>query len=209
MLPRLLLAISVILCSACGFAVGVSTSTELAAALATSPNTVTLEADIDCSGWTTVDGFSGTLDGQRHKLLNLNAPLFGTITGDIAISNLVVKDAYVNVSATPASILLSNVAAANLAVENVTFTGSTLRNTQKSGNVAFVVGLFSVISPVVVDRPSVRSRTLVDGVIAPLPDEGAADAVVFVDQFPVVLEISGSVPHGMCILGEYIRLVGN
>ena len=144
MLPRLLLAISVILCSACGFAVGVSTSTELAAALATSPNTVTLEADIDCSGWTTVDGFSGTLDGQGHKLLNLNAPLFGTITGDIAISNLVVKDASVTVAAETSGILLKSVTATNLAVENVTFTGSSLNVSVNKGNVAFVVGLFSV-----------------------------------------------------------------
>ena len=141
---KLAFAVTLILCCSCGFAVEVFTATDLATALATSGTTVTLGADIDCTGWTTVDSFSGTLDGKGYKIENLDAPLFGTITSDIAISNLVVKDAYIDVSAAPASILLNSVTAANLVIEDVTFTGSTLRNTQKSGNVAFVVGLFSV-----------------------------------------------------------------
>ena len=132
--------------SVCGYGVEVFSASDLATALKTSSAgaTITLGADIDCAGWTTVDGFSGTLDGKGHKIEKLDAPLFGTITGDIAISNLVVKDAEIDVSAAPVAILLNSVTAANLAVENVTFTESTLRNTQKSGNVAFVVGLFSV-----------------------------------------------------------------
>jgi hypothetical protein len=41
--------------------------------------------------------------------------------------------------------LINSVTAGNLTVENVTFTGSTLRNPQKQGgNVGFVVGTFSV-----------------------------------------------------------------
>ena len=132
--------------SVCGYGVEVFSASDLATALKTSSAgaTITLGADIDCAGWTTVDGFSGTLDGKRYKITNLDAPLFGTITGDIAISNLVVKDASVTVPAETCGILLKSVTAANLAVENVTFTGSALYNTQKKGNVAFVVGLFSV-----------------------------------------------------------------
>ena len=138
-LPKLALAVTLIFCSSYGFAVEVSTAADLATALATSPNTVTLGADIDCTGWTTVDGFSGTLVGKGYKLLNLDAPLFGTITGDIAISNLVVKDAYVTVDAETSGILLKSVTAANLAVENVTFTGSTLHVSVNKGNMGFVV----------------------------------------------------------------------
>ena len=126
-------------------AVTVSTQADLAAALATSGATVELSADIDCTGWTTVDGFSGTLDGKGHKIEKLDAPLFGTITGNIAISNLVVKDASVTVTAETSGMLMKSVTTASLAVENVTFTGSTLRNTCNRGNVAFVVGLFSVM----------------------------------------------------------------
>ena len=143
-LPKLALAVTLILCSSCGFAVEVSTATDLATALATSGTTVTLGADIDCTGWATVDSFSGTLDGQGYKITNLDAPLFGTITGDIAISNLVVKDASVTANAQTFGILMKSVAAANLAVENVTFTGSTLYVSVKQGNMGFVVGLFSV-----------------------------------------------------------------
>ena len=145
-LPKLALAVTLILCSSCVFAVNVSTASDLATALTTSPagTTITLGADIDCTGWATVDSFSGTLDGQGYRIEKLDAPLFGTITGDIAISNLVVNGANVTATVETCGILLKSVTAANLAVENVTFTESTLRNTQKSGNVAFVVGLFSV-----------------------------------------------------------------
>ena len=143
-LPKLALAVTLIFCSSYGFAVDVSTAADLATALATSGTTVTLGADIDCTGWTTVDGFSGTLDGKGYKILNLDAPLFGVITGDIAISNLVVKDACVTATVETCGILLKSVTAANLAVENVTFTGSTLRISINKGNLGFVVGLFSV-----------------------------------------------------------------
>ena len=142
--PKLALATILILCSSYDFAVEVSTATDLATALATSGTTITLGADIDCTGWTTVDSFSGTLDGKGYKIENLDAPLFGTITGDIAISNLVVKDANVTATAETCGILLKSVTAANLAVENVTFTGSTLRISVNKGNMGFVVGLFSV-----------------------------------------------------------------
>ena len=139
-------AVTLILCSSYGFAADVTTAADLATALTESPagTIVTLGADIDCSGWTTVDSFSGTLDGKGYKIENLDAPLFGTITGDIAISNLVVKDASVTATAETCGILLKSVTAANLAVENVTFTGSTLRISINKGNMGFVVGLFSV-----------------------------------------------------------------
>ncbi len=128
------------------FAADIGTAAELAAAIAADPSgTYTLTADIDCSGWTTIDGFSGTLDGKGYKITNLSAPLFGTITGDIAISNLVVKAANVALpTGGNRGMLINSVTAGNLTVENVTFTESTLQNAQKQGNVAFVVGLFSV-----------------------------------------------------------------
>ena len=143
---KLVFAVTLILCSSCVFAVNVSTASDLATALTTSPagTTITLGADIDCTGWTTVDGFSGTLDGQGNKIENLDAPLFGVITSDIAISNLVVKGANVTATAETCGILIKSVTAANLAVENVTFTESTLRISVNKGNMGFVVGLFSV-----------------------------------------------------------------
>lgn len=115
--------------SVCGYGVEVFSASDLATALKTSSAgaTITLGADIDCAGWPTVDGFSGTLDGKGYKILNLDAPLFGTITGDIAISNLVVKDANIvpinpDNTVQPYGILMNSVMAANLTVEGVTFT---------------------------------------------------------------------------------------
>ena len=126
-------------------AVTVTTAADLATALSTSPagTRVLLGDNLDLTGWTTVDGFSGTLDGQGYKIENLDKPLFGTITGDLAISNLVVKDAYVDVPSTvAAAVLINSVTAANLAVENVTFTGTTLRNAKRTSTsgVGFAVG---------------------------------------------------------------------
>ena len=144
------LAAGIVAVSFCGQAdVSVSTASDLATALTTSSagTTVTLVGDIDCSGWTTVDGFSGTLDGNGHKIENLSATLFGTITGDIAISNLVVKDASIEVPGTAAAaVLVNSFTAANLAMENVTFTGSTLRNGRRTSTsgVGFAVGTCSV-----------------------------------------------------------------
>lgn len=144
-LKLILASVGLAILSRSAFAADIGTAADLAAAIADNPSgTYTLTADIDCAGWATVDGFSGTLDGQDHKIVNLDAPLFGTITGDIAISNIVVKDANVTATAETCGILLKSVTAANLAVENVTFTGSTLRISVNKGNMGFVVGLFSV-----------------------------------------------------------------
>ena len=142
-----LVALGLILCSACGYAVTVSTQADLATALATSGAVVELGADIDMTGWTTVADFTGTIDGKGYALSNLDAPLLGDVTGDVAISNLVVHNAYVNVpnnTVVPYGILLKSATAANLTVEGVTFTGSTLRNTTNKGEVGFVVGRFTV-----------------------------------------------------------------
>ena len=145
-LKLILASVGLAILSRGAFAADIGTAADLAAAIADNPSgTYTLTADIDCAGWATVDGFSGTLDGQGHKIVNLDAPLFGTITGDIAISNIVVKDANVVLpTGGNRGMLINSVTAANLAVENVTFTGSTLRNAQKQGNVGFVVGTFTV-----------------------------------------------------------------
>ena len=127
--------------------VTVTTKADLATALATTGNTILLGNDLDLTGWTTVANFSGTIDGKGYALANLDAPLLGDVTGDVAISNLVVQNAYVNVpnnTVLPYGVLLKSATAANLTVEGVTFTGSTLRNTTNKGEVGFVVGKFTV-----------------------------------------------------------------
>lgn len=145
-LKFVLASIGLAILSRGAFAADVGTAAELAAAIAADPSgTYTLTADIDCSGWTTIDGFSGTLDGKGYKITNLDAPLFGTITGDIAISNLVVKGANVVLpSGGNQGMLINSVTATDLIVENVTFMESELRNPRKQGNVGFVVGTFTV-----------------------------------------------------------------
>ena len=128
-------------------AVTVTTAADLAAALATPGTTVELSNNIDMTGWTTVADFSGTIDGKGYSLVNLDAPLLGAVTGDVEIRDLTVQDANVSVpnnTAVPYGILLKSATAANLTIEGVTFTGSTLRNATNKGDVGFVVGKFTV-----------------------------------------------------------------
>ena len=52
--------------------------------------------DIDASGFnTSLEEFSGTLDGGLHKIYNLSKPLFGTVNGG-TVKNLILED--VNIS---------------------------------------------------------------------------------------------------------------
>ena len=60
-----------------------------------------------------------------------------------------------------------------------------------------VVRIFSGVSPVMVDRPAVRRLALVGRVVAPLPHEAAAEAVVFVDLLHIIFDVPRAVPHGM------------
>ena len=69
---RFRLALAAVLIATAPFAwadVTVTTAAEFATALATPGNTLVLGNDIDLTGWTTVDGFSGTINGQGYKLL--------------------------------------------------------------------------------------------------------------------------------------------
>ncbi len=53
-----------------------------------------LANDIDAKGYTTIAAFSGTLDGNGHKIYNLSTPLFGVLNG-AAFKNLEVVSAIV------------------------------------------------------------------------------------------------------------------
>ena len=47
----------------------------------------------------------------------------------------------------------------------------------------------------------------VNGMIAPFPDKAAAEILVFIDQFLIILCVSGAVAHGMDVLTEDQRLI--
>ncbi len=137
----------------CLFAIGaraatytVNTVGDLTTAVASAGagDVVALDADIDMSAWATAANFAGTLDGQGHKLTGLTTSLFGNVTSDIAIQNLVVDGANVTYAAVPAGILVDSVNASSVVVSNVTYTGCTLKNTKNAGNVGFAIGSMTV-----------------------------------------------------------------
>ena len=71
-----------------------------------------------------------------------------------------------------------------------------------------VVGILTVVAAVPVHILTVGSLALIDGVIAPLPDETAGHAVVGLDELPVVLQIAGAVAHGVGVFAHQVGLVG-
>ena len=65
-----------------------------------------------------------------------------------------------------------------------------------------VVGLLTEVAAVVVDVLAGDGLAHVDGVVAPLPDEAAAEVVVLVDELLIVLGVSGAVAHRVDVFAE-------
>ena len=70
-----------------------------------------------------------------------------------------------------------------------------------------VVGEFAMVATVEVDGLAVFRHALIDGMVGPLPHKAAAASGVLLEHFPVVLNVSGAIAHGVDILTEDIGLV--
>ncbi len=73
------------------FAVSVSDKGALASNLSSNAN-VELTEDIDASGWTTVSEYTGTLNGNGHKIYNLSTGLITTLSGSVKNVGLIAAD---------------------------------------------------------------------------------------------------------------------
>ena len=80
------------------------------------------------------------------------------------------------------------------------------RDEPVDAEVSVVDGLV-VVAAVELDRPAVIAGPGGDRVVAPLPHEAAAHALVGPDDLPVVLEVAGAVAHGVAVLHEDEGLV--
>lgn len=67
-------------------------SVEELVAFAANPttNNILLGADMDLTDveWTSIENFSGTFDGNNHKIIGLKSPLFGSTTGAACLQNI-------------------------------------------------------------------------------------------------------------------------
>ena len=70
-----------------------------------------------------------------------------------------------------------------------------------------VVLQLSVVSAVPVHLLPVIRCSLIDRMIAPLPNESAAECRIFLGQVQILLEVTWAVAHGMAVLHEEERLV--
>lgn len=85
--------------------------------------------DIDCSaGHTTIPTFYSTLDGNDYAIIDLNNPLFDTLSVDSVVKNLELKDVYISLNKDKLG-SLANEMNGNAIIDNIRVTG-TLRNTQ-------------------------------------------------------------------------------
>ena len=80
------------------------------------------------------------------------------------------------------------------------------RDQAVDAEVAVMDGLV-VVAAIEVDRPSVRVGPRGNGVVAPLPHETTAHALVGQDDLPVVLEVAGPIAHGVAVLHQDEGLV--
>ena len=70
-----------------------------------------------------------------------------------------------------------------------------------------VVDSLTAVSTVGVHSLAVCRFALVYGVVAPLPHKSSASGFVAVEELEVVLQISGTVAHGMAVFAQDVRLV--
>ena len=62
-----------------------------------------------------------------------------------------------------------------------------------------VVRELAAVAAVGVDFPAVRRGSPVDGMVAPLPDKAAADAIVLLHELEIIFQIARAVAHGVTV----------
>ena len=65
----------------------------------------------------------------------------------------------------------------------------------------------AVVTSVGVHSLAICRFAFVDSVVAPLPHKSSASGLVAVEELEVVLQISGTVAHGMTVFAQNVRLV--
>lgn len=189
--------------SATTFTAGDASELATAFGSAAAGDTVTLTADVDMTGWTPVTGFSGTFDGAGHRLTGVEASIFGTLSADIAIQNLVIDGANVTYAAVPAGILIDSVNASSVVVSNVTYTGCTLKNTKNAGNVGFAIGSMTVTGSGLVqdcridDACEYKIGVALHGGFVGLATASGADATITFNHCVMEAAVSSASSYGM------------
>ena len=71
-----------------------------------------------------------------------------------------------------------------------------------------VMGIFLMVSSIEVHLLSVDVLSLVDGMVAPLPDHAADHAVMLLEDMEIILQVPRPVAHGVAVLAEEKRPFG-
>ena len=113
--------------------VEISSAAELSAEIAANPSgDYKLKANIDCSTWASLD-FSGTLDGDGKTITGLTVPLFGTVSGNATIKNLVVSGAAVSSETADIGIVATTMTEGSFVIQNISFVNCSLSLKSKTG----------------------------------------------------------------------------
>lgn len=133
-----------------------------------------LTQDLDASGISTgaaaVPGtFTGELDGNGYRIVNLPTSLFGTLNG-ATVHNLVIEDAQIT---TARNGILANAAQNNTRIENVFIINSSMSNSGVNQMGGFAGSLTnSTISKSAAINVSLRSNTTLGGLVGQI-NEGS------------------------------------
>ena len=68
-----------------------------------------------------------------------------------------------------------------------------------------IVDLFPLIAAIIVNSFSIFGFSLINRMVAPLPDKSAAKCIIFLDKLEIVLQISRAISHSMAVLYQKER----
>ena len=164
---RTLLAMTAVFvsCNLRAEVVEIGSAEELAAQITANPaGDYKLTADIDCSGWTTCD-FSGALDGGGKTISGLTTALFGTVSGNAQIKNLVISGAtisHTSGNSYTSGFVASVVNGSDVLVSGITFTGCSLQEAGAASRAGMVAGTFTCTGAGRIQNVSLDSTCAID-----------------------------------------------
>ncbi len=169
------------------------TSLADAFAAANAGDTIILLADVDLTGWTSVDVKKAiTLDGKNKTITGLTAPLVKNSSADFQVKDLIISGASIDVKSasgsdndTSAAALVQWANGGTLTLNNVSVTGSTISG---DGYVAALVGFVdSTAAGVKVNGCAISGNTLTAGGIV-----GAVSAITYAAVTVEGVAVSGN-----------------
>lgn len=134
-------------------------SEQLSATMLTYPaSCIRLEDNTSAEGWTTIDSFSGTLDGAGHKLSGLTVPFIANLSG--TVKNLAIDGAEIEAPATVTGIVANLVSGT---ISGVSVKGGLTAGSASSGDTGLSALAGQASDSAIIEDCYVNAEILVSG----------------------------------------------